>query len=173
MVAVGLILRPDTLEDEEVVRRAHEERAAHGFEFLSGHDAARPWLDYLRVIDDDAAGRNLPEDRVATALLSAEVDGEIVGRISIRFALNDFLLARGGHLGYAVRPNFRRRGHAREILRQGVILLNARGVEPVLVTCGNTNFTSTVVIERRGGRLESRHVENGTRIRRYWISRDA
>jgi len=170
---VGLILRPYTLEDEEVARHAHEELAADGFEFLWGYDATRPWLDYLQVIDDYATGRHLPEGRVATVLLAAEVVREIVGRISIRFALNDFLLASGGHIGYAVRPNFRRRGCASEILRQGVVLLNARGVDPVLVTCDDSNLASAAVIERRGGRLESLHVEDGARIRRYGISRDA
>ncbi len=41
---------------------------------------------------------------VESTWLLGEVDGAVVGRSSIRFELNDFLLAEGGHIGYAVRP---------------------------------------------------------------------
>ena len=169
-----LILRPFSVEDEMIARRAHEELAADDVEFLPFFDPAHSWRDYLQVIDDHAAGRNLPADRVAGALLAAEVDGLLVGRTSLRFTLNDFLLARGGHVGYAVRPAFRRRGYASEILRQSLIVLNARGVNPVLVTCDDTNLASATVIERHGARLASLFIDDdGTRIRRYWISHDA
>ena len=166
-----LVLRPFGIGDELVARRAHDELAAEGFEFLWGFDAAKPWADFLGTIDDYATGRRIPEDRVASALLVADVDGEIVGRISVRCALNEFLLARGGHIGYAVRPAYRRRGYASEMLRLGLALANARGIDPVLVTCDDTNAVSAAVIERAGGRLESLFVDDdGTRIRRYWIS---
>ena len=166
-----VVLRPFDSGDEMVSRRAHDELAAEGFEFLWGFDEAKPWADFLGMIDDYATGRQIPEDRVACALLVADVDGEIVGRISVRFRLNEFLLARGGHIGYAVRPAYRRRGYASEMLRLGLALANARGIDPVLVTCDDTNAASAAVIERAGGRLESLFVDDdGTRIRRYWIS---
>lgn len=170
---MALTLRPFALEDEEVARRAHEELAADGFSFLGGFDARGTWSDYLQLLDDHAAGRRLGAGQVAAVVLAADVDGEIVGRISIRFTLNDFLLARGGHIGYGVRPSFRRRGYAHEILRQGLVIANARGIDPVLVTCDETNVASATVIERHGGQLESRFIDDdATLIRRYWISRD-
>lgn len=54
-------------------------------------------------------------------------------------------LVEGGHIGYAVRPNHRRRGHATEILRQ------------------------SLVVARAGGVLENIAEVDGVPLRRYWI----
>ncbi|MBW4029912.1 MAG: hypothetical protein HIU57_04440 [Acidobacteria bacterium] len=85
---------------------------------------------------------------MAAATMAADVDGVIIGRISIRFALNDLHLTRGGHIGHAVRPGFRRRAHASEILRQGLIIANARGTDPAVVTYDDAHIASATAIER-------------------------
>ncbi|MGZ4747952.1 MAG: GNAT family N-acetyltransferase, partial [Oryzihumus sp.] len=58
-----------------------------------------------------------PADHVPDTVLWV-VDGEqMLGRVSIRHSLTPFLLEVGGHIGYAVRPSARRRGHASAALR--------------------------------------------------------
>lgn len=102
--------------------------------------------------------------------LVAEVDGQLVGRVSIRHELNEFLTARGGHIGYGVRPAHRRRGYAGEILRQSLVVARAAGVGDVLITCDEDNVASRKVIERHGGEFEDARIDDeGTSIRRYWI----
>jgi predicted acetyltransferase len=168
---MALVLRPFAHDDEATCLAAHEELAAEDFDFLWGYEPSMSWAGYLSMVADYAAGRNIPEDRVAAALLLADVDGEVVGRVSVRFALNDFLFTRGGHIGYAVRPAFRRRGYAIQILTLGLAIAKEHGVDPVLVTCNNTNVASAAVIERCGGAFDSMFVEeDGTRIRRYMLS---
>ena len=97
--------------------------------------------------------------------------GTLAGRVSVRHEFNDFLAAYGGHIGYCVRPRFRRRGLATEILGQALIIARAHGVDRVLVTCDEDNLASAKVIESHGGVLEDRRLDpDGVLKRRYWIA---
>lgn len=166
-LSMTLILRPVTPADEAAVRALHEDLRADDFEFLL---ADGDWDEVLATIAAEADARELPPGRVPADFLLAEVDGQVVGRVSIRHALNRYLLAVGGHVGYAVGPDFRRRGYATEILRQSVARLNALGVERVLVTCDDDNIASARTIEACGGVMENT-VDTGEGVpkRRYWI----
>ncbi len=77
----------------------------------------------------------------------------------------------GGHIGYCVRPGFRRRGYATEILRQAVIVARSIGIDRVLVTCDDDNAASIAVIESNGGKLDGVRpaTDQGPPHRRYWI----
>jgi predicted acetyltransferase len=166
-----LRLRPFSVKDEAAALAALEELEADDFSFLiGGWTAETPWADYLVRLDHLARGVNLPENFVPSVDLAAVVGEHLVGRTSIRLALNDFLRERGGHIGYAVRPGFRRRGYATEILRQSLVIIRSHGVERVLVTCAESNVGSATVIERCGGVFESHHrAEDGALTRRYWF----
>jgi predicted acetyltransferase len=166
-----LRLRPLRTDDEAEALRAHEELLADDFELLLGWSPERTWADLLEQYERERLGLDLPEGRVPAAFLVAEVDGALVGRTSIRFALNDWLAAYGGHVGYGVRPAHRRRGYATEMLRQSLVIARAGGVDRVLVTCDDDNRGSAATIERCGGVLEDVVEEPGAgvRKRRYWI----
>src|ERR1700709_2378932 len=103
----NLRLRPLRINDEAEARAAHEELAADGFTFLLDRDRAPSWTEYINMLERLRRGDDVPSDRVRGAFLVAEVAGEIVGRVSIRFELNDDLAETGGHVGYGVRPAFR------------------------------------------------------------------
>jgi predicted acetyltransferase len=103
----------------------------------------------------------------------AENNGELVGRTSIRHELNDFLFSVGGHIGYGVRPNYRRQGYATEILKQSLTYINQLGITDVLVTCLDDNVGSFEVIQSQGGILENKVEYEGGLWRRYWIKKVA
>ena len=100
---------------------------------------------YLEKLHRRRHGLGIPADRVRATFLIAEVDG--------------------------VRPGYRRRGLATEILRQSLIVARAEGVDRVLVTCDADNRASAIANERCGGVLRDTRVDaGGTRTRRYWIA---
>lgn len=89
----------------------------------------------------------------------------VLGSLSLRHELNDFLLAEGGHIGYGVRPSARGRGVATAALRAALDRSRELGLDRVLVTCDDDNIASARTIERCGGVLEDVRGDK----RRYWI----
>ncbi len=145
---------------------------AEDFSFLLGWEPTMSWSAYLEFLEDQRRGVKLSPYQVPGYQLVADVNGEIVGRASLRFELNEFLAERGGHIGYGVAPVHRRRGYATEILRQALIIIRAEGVDAVLVTCAQDNDGSSRAIECNGGVLESIAPPmegDAIWLRRYWI----
>lgn len=168
----SVLLRPLAVLDEEQALMAHEELAQDGFEFLLDRDQGAAWPVYCERLESQRLGVDLPEDRVPATFLVAEAEGQIVGRVSIRHALNTYLAEFGGHIGYGVRPGFRRRGYATAIMRQSLEIASSLGLNRVLVTCDDNNVGSAKIIESCGGVLENvvASQDGCLPTRRYWVS---
>jgi predicted acetyltransferase len=171
---VDLRLRPLRLDDEAAFVAGHKTLAAEGFTFGLGYEPGMAWEKYVERIAAWRVGVALPDNFLPSTFLVADVDGQIVGRSSIRHSItNEFLAREGGHIGYCVLAEHRRRGYATEILHQSLVVVRSIGVDRVLVTCDDDNVGSATVIERCGGVFESltENTENpnGAPKRRYWI----
>lgn len=166
-----LRLRALRTSDEHVFEAAQRELAAEGSGMGSTYQAGMQWDDFLKATSDNAIGVNLPAGWVPNTFLVADVDGTLVGSASVRHSLNDALRQYGGHIGYAVLPDKRRRGYGTAILRQCVRIAHTIGIDPVLVTCDEDNIGSIKAIEAVGGQLGAR-VQMPSRTvptRHYWI----
>lgn len=114
-----------------------------------------------------------PEGRVHNDLYWIVDEGEVVGFLSFRHALNDYLREVGGHIGYAVRESRRRRGYATAALLLGLDRAREIGLDRVLVSCDDDNEASARTIEKAGGVLQDvrDQSERGyPLVRRYWIT---
>ena len=167
-----MILRPLDMNDREQATYAHRELALEGFNFLlNSFDENEPWAIFIERVNSVKRAQDLPVGYVPATFLVAEEKGQIVGRVSIRHELNEYLQQRGGHIGFGIRPEFRGRGFATEILLEALEIASGLGIEKVLVTCDDTNIASSRVIEKCGGVLENVvDLENVEKFRRYWIA---
>lgn len=169
----SLVLRVPTLEEEPEVMRAFHAARSQSPHFLHFYREGLSFEQYLQVVADHARGVNLVPGEAASTFLMAFVGERVVGRASIRHALSEWHAQYGGHIGYVVVPEFRRRGHATEILRQALALAHGPlGIRRVLVTCDDDNIGSIRTIEKNGGVFEG--VVTGPGVdapkRRYWFN---
>lgn len=170
-----LVLRIPREHEEEEFLRAHRSTSPEVPGFLHYYEEGMPFRRYLEVLAEQHRGINLPPNHVPSTFLFAFASGRIVGRVSIRHSLNAFLARVGGHIGYVVVPEFRRRGYATGMLRLALKIANEQfGIRRVLVTCDDDNIGSIKTIERCGGVLENIVTGSDLRIpkRRYWIDAD-
>src|SRR5262245_21756364 len=167
-----LELRLPRIDEEQEFLGANRATTPDVPNFLHSYDAGMSFAHYLELLGQQTRGENLPLRHVPSTFLFAFDGSRIVGRVAIRHKLNDFLLRVGGHIGYVVVPEFRRRGYATAILRQSLEIARRNlGIARVLVTCDDDNLGSIKVIEKNGGVLEN--VVAGPDLdkpkRRYWI----
>jgi predicted acetyltransferase len=168
----SLVLRLPREDEEREFLRAHRATSPEVPNFLHYYEEGMPLRRYLEVLDERARGEQLPPGHVPSTFLFAFDAARIVGRVSIRHELNDLLLRVAGHIGYAVVPEFRRRGFATAMLRRSIqIAYRNLGLAHVLLTCDDDNVGSIRTIEKNGGVLEN--VVTGPDLakpkRRYWI----
>lgn len=96
-------------------------------------------------------------------------NNKILGAIDIRHRLNEFLLFRGGHIGYGIRPSERKKGYACIMLSLALKQCEVIGISKVLITCLKNNIGSAKTIIKNRGILESEDIDNGEFFQRYWI----
>lgn len=135
----------------------------HEDDDVESADGFAAWVGAL------AGGRPLPGRVPCTYWWIVEGD-TVLGAISLRHELNDFLLRAGGHIGYGIRPSARGRGLATWALGEALTEAHQLGLPRVLVSCHVTNIASRRTIEHHGGVLEdTRDTELG-RVHRFWIA---
>lgn len=158
------------LSDEGDARAAQAELAADGFSFLPFYESGEPWQDYLHRVERMSREGDPAQQLVPWTDLYGVVDGVVVGRVSVRHRLTESLTLIGGHIGYGVRPAYRRRGYATRLLRTGLAVARDLGIDRALVTCDDDNVASATVIERCGGVLENVVLfADASPKRRYWV----
>lgn len=124
------------------------------------------FLDQLTHLENGQLGQ------IPTSNFFLVNDDRILGMVTIRHRLNDYLLNVDGHIGCSIRPSERRKGYATKILSEAMKITDELGIEDVLITCNEDNIGSAKAILNNGGvEAEPFEEEHGNVIRRFWINR--
>lgn len=171
----GMKLRIPTMDDADIIRVYRESFVKHGGS-MDGCGSLRRFedpADWIKQVEDLSKPETTPPEFVpATQFIYVrQSDGKMVGAIQVRHCFNGFLERYGGHIGYSVSPDERRRGYAGAMLREVLPYCRTLGLERVLITCTDKNEASRRTIIANGGVYESTVFEprEGINLQRYWI----
>ncbi|CQR55314.1 GNAT family N-acetyltransferase [Paenibacillus riograndensis] len=149
-------------------------------EWLDSGEEMYPWViekdptnfnAMVQFLIDNENGINLPEGWVpdSTYWLINE-NRKIIGVVNIRHQLSEYLLYRGGHIGYGIRTSERLQGYATQLLALSLQKAKELGISKVLLICDERNKGSFHTIIKNGGIPDSDFIEeDGTVLKRFWI----
>ncbi len=168
-----ILLRPTTEYAERIMECKREYLAAN-----SSMDGCGPIrrtddpAEYLKLcaLEEDPETCPAPLVPATQFILVRNRDDRVVGFLQVRHKFSEYLEKYGGHIGYSVRPSERRKGYAKEMLKQVLPFCREIGLDQVLITCNDGNIGSEKTILANGGVYESTVTEpNGKKLKRFWI----
>lgn len=148
------------------------EAVGEGYPYNNIPLARQDWAAYVAELRDEEAGVNLPPGIVPQWTYVLVKDGTaVVGEIRYRPGTNPPFRPGHDHVGYNVRPSYRRQGYASHMLREVLDQARRDGIPGVSLAVEGHNPGSVRTITKNGGALvEQRLDQHGTLVSLYWIA---
>lgn len=164
------LIRPSLKYKNEILefKRAFIDNSEHiipGSELLDKKDDIEEWLEY---VENNSKKESVSSDWVLTDTFMAFSKNKIVGIISLRHELNDFLKDYG-HIGFSVIPSERKKGIATSMLGEVLKVAKNNNMTEVQLSTEEKNIASIKTIEKMNGKyIRSFYLEN-QKINEYLI----
>lgn len=160
----------DIMRLRQEIIDANDPDAFAGCGNLEECKTAQQWIDTITLMEHP---ETCPAGRVSSNIFIAVrvSDNRIVGVIDLRHHLgNPVLREWGGHFGYIVRPSERKKGYAKEMVRQNLLKCKELGLHRVMITCDRNNIASERTILANGGVFEKEVLVDGEYTKRFWVT---
>lgn len=131
---------------EEFIK--NDENIIPGSELLDKISTFEEWIEY---VSKNSSPITVSKDWVVTDTYLATDNNLIVGIISLRHELNDFLKD-FGHVGYSVRPSRRCRGYATAMLKEVLKIAKKYDLKELQLSAEKDNIASIKIIEKNNGK---------------------
>lgn len=158
----------------EFAEQLEEEGKKERFSLDQAKKDPDTYIKNMKILEIESCKAIAPYLVPTTILwLIQENNDEVIGRLSIRHSLgNDFLKNFGGHLGYAVKPTYRKQGIGGFLLGEGLKFAKKIAISEVVITCDEDNIPSKKIIEKGGGRYIGKIYNEESKVNklRYKIS---
>lgn len=163
-------LRELNKNDEAAFNKAIEQTPSDP-NFAHYYDKGISFDRYLYILNSVKLGFELPPDHVPATILYGFQDGNIVGRLTLRYNLNEEMQNTVGHIGVIVIPDYRKQGFATQMMKQGLEIAQRADMPRILLTCSDDAETPRKLIEKCGGVLENTYMDQAEKKlkRRYWV----
>lgn len=130
--------------------------------------------EYILECKKYTVPETLPDEWVLTTqfLYIRKSDNRLVGMIQVRHYFNDWLSKFGGHIGYSIKPDERRKGYATSMLKAVLPYCKEIGLDKILISCIDGNLGSEKTILNNGGIYETTVYEQDIKrnLKRFWIT---
>lgn len=131
-------------------------------------------LTYISECRKYTSQETLPDGWVLTTqfFYIRKADNRLVGMIQVRHYFNDWLSKFGGHIGYSIKPDERRKGYATSMLKAILPYCKEIGLDKILISCIDGNLGSEKTILNNGGIYETTVYEQDRKrnLKRFWIT---
>lgn len=158
-----MYLREITKEDEEEILKIYSEymeaELIEGIDTFEGirnfeHLENKEFDEWYKELEENKNKERLPKEYSTQTTYLVIENNEIVGVLNARWDKVEVLMLFGGLIGYSIRPKFRGRGYANEMLKLGLGKFKEKGIDEILISCKDFNVPSKKVIEKNNGIFE-------------------
>lgn len=167
-----LVLLKPSKEMEEAIWAYRQEHIRYGETHINGscglfhHHDFDEWLELVLSIEKDKLRNGV---HASTFFSVRKSDNKIIGSIQLRHTLTEELEKHGGHIGYGVRPDERRKGYGKQQLLLVLDRARAMGIPKVMISCDKDNIASSQTAASCGGVIFCENVYQGKEQLLYWI----
>lgn len=171
--AESLALREPSAEFSDDFRKMVAEYRAAEEEFDRANALLTADLSrYVKAANDMAAGLGLLPGMVPQTSYWLVRNGvTIVAASWLRHRITPTLGIEGGHIGYTVRPHYRRQGYGTRICAMTLERARRMNIRRALITCDTDNEASARIIRKNGGVFagEGKSPRTRKQVSRYWV----